>query len=103
MVKLKLKNFHQYKNRISIYNVDIDKILKLNKISLGRMGFKHFIGYEDGKKVGPLNIILSKMSTYRRDYDVTKHMTFFIKNGEMKNLETKDLIVSLFTIKISKN
>ena len=102
-MKLKLKNFHQHKNRISIYNVDIDKILKLNKISFGKMGFKHFIGYEDDKKVGPLYIMLSKMTAYRRDYDVTKHMTFFIKNGEMKNLGTKDLIVSLFTIKISKN
>ena len=53
-VKLKLKNFHQHKNRISIYNVDINKILELDKISFGKMGFKHFIGYEDGKKVGPL-------------------------------------------------
>ena len=43
------------------------------------MGFKHFIGYEDGKKVGPLQIMLSKMSAYRRDYDETKHMPFLYK------------------------
>ena len=36
--------------------------------------FKHFIGYEEGKKVRFLCIMLPKMSPYRRDFDETDNM-----------------------------
>ena len=41
-------------------------------VSLGKKSFKYFIGYNDGKKVRPLCIILPKMSKCRREFDETK-------------------------------
>ena len=61
-----------------MYYVDINKIVVSSKFSLGKKGFKYFIGYEDIKKVRPLCIMLLKMTTYRRDFDETKY-TFFNK------------------------
>ena len=55
--------FHQHKNPISMYYVDINKIVVSSKFSLGKKGFKYFIGYEDIKKVRPLCIMLLKMTS----------------------------------------
>ena len=52
-----------------------------------KKGFKYFIGYKDAKKIRPLCVFLLKMSTYRKDFDETKYMSFFIKNDELlKNM-----------------
>ena len=48
--------------------MDINKILVFDKISLGKNGFKYFIGYKDGKNIRPLCILLPKKSAYRRDF-----------------------------------
>ena len=40
--------YHQHKNPISIYDVDIKKILVPTKFSFGKKGFKYFIDYKDG-------------------------------------------------------
>ena len=58
------------------YNLDINKILVSNKVSLNKKGFKYFIGYKDGKKSRPLCIVLPKMSPNRRDFDETKYAFF---------------------------
>ena len=42
--------FHKHKKPISLYDVDINKVLVSNKVSFGERGFKHFIGYKDGKR-----------------------------------------------------
>ena len=42
---IKKHKFHQHKNPVSMYNVDINKTLVANKVSFGKMGFKYFIGY----------------------------------------------------------
>ena len=52
--------FHQYKRPISINNIDINKIVVSNKVSLGQNSFKYFIGYKDAKKIRSLCIFLSK-------------------------------------------
>ena len=70
-------------------------------------GFKYFISYKDWleKKVRPL---------YKRDFDETKYISLLGKNEELLKkynkiwdksaiLLKKDLIVKLFTLKISKN
>ena len=67
--------FHEHKNRISIYDVGINKILKSNKVSVRKKSFKYFIGYKDGEKVRSLCIMLPKISAYRRDFDETKYMS----------------------------
>ena len=56
-----------------------------NKVSFGKKGFKYFIGSKDTKKIRPLFIFLPKMNKYRKDFDETKYVTFFIKDD--KSLE----------------
>ena len=68
-----------------IYDVGSKKILVCKTFSFGEKGFTYFIGYKDGKKVKPLCVIIPKISTYRRDFDETKYMSFLIKND--KSLE----------------
>ena len=75
----KKRKCHKYKNSISVYHIDINKILASSKVSFGKNGFKFFIGYKNGKEPRPLRVILPKLSTYRRDFDETKYMSFLIK------------------------
>ena len=52
-----------------------------------KKGFKYFIGYKDAKKIRSLCVFLLKMSAYRKDFDETKYMSFFIKDDELlKNM-----------------
>ena len=62
---------------------DISKKVVSNKISFGKNNFKYFMGYRGGKKVKPLCIFLPKTSAYRRDFDKTKCMSFFIKDEKL--------------------
>ena len=57
--------FHQHKTRMSIYDVNVDRIVVNNRVSFGKKGFKHFIGRKDDKKVRPLRVILPKISAYK--------------------------------------
>ena len=50
------------KNFTNIKDISIKNIVVSNKVSFGRKGFKHFIGYKNAKKIGCL-----KISAYRRD------------------------------------
>ena len=49
-VEIQKQKFYQYKQLISIKNIDINKIVVSNKFSFGKKGFKYFIGYKDAKK-----------------------------------------------------
>ena len=42
--------FDQCKSPILIDNIDVNKIVVSNKISLSKIDFKYFIGYKDAKK-----------------------------------------------------
>ena len=48
--EIQKQKFHQYKELISIKNIDIKKIVVSNKVSFGKKGFKYFIGYKNTKK-----------------------------------------------------
>ena len=51
-------------------DVDVEKVLVSNKISLSEKNYKYFIGYlYNGNKVKPLNIMLTKTSAYVKMYD----------------------------------
>ena len=78
MVILKLENkFHYHKKPISIYGVNIDRIVVSNKVPFGKKGFKSFIECKNEyEKVTPLCINLQKMSAYRRDFNETQYMSF---------------------------
>ena len=72
----------QFRYPILIYDVGSNKMLVCKTFSFGKKDFTYSIGYKGGKKVKPLCVMLPKMSTYRRDFDETKYMSFLIKNDE---------------------
>ena len=72
--------FRQYKSPISIDNIDANKMVVSDKISFGKIEFKYFVSYKDAKKIRPFCIFLPKMSTYKRDFDKTKCISFLIKD-----------------------
>ena len=45
-IKVKKQKFHQYKNPISIYNVNIDRIVVSNKVHFGKKGFKNLLEWK---------------------------------------------------------
>ena len=66
--------FHQHKSPISIYVVNIDRIVVSNKV----------LGYEDdSEKIMPFCILLPKMIACRKKIDETKKMSFWIKDDEL--------------------
>ena len=75
-IEIQKQKFHQHKEPISIKNVDINKIVLFNKVSLVKKNLPYFIGYKDAKKNRPLCISVPKMSTYRKDFDESKHICF---------------------------
>ena len=77
------QKFHQYKEPISIKNIDINKVTVFNKVSFGKKRFKYFIGYKDDKKIRPLCVFLPKQTAYRKDFDETEFMSFLRKDDEL--------------------
>ena len=84
---IEIKNFFFYHHKAPILGgvVDIQKMLVSNKISFGEKNYRYFIGYlYNGNKVKPLNIVLSKTSTYVKSYDgQTKWMYFLIGDDDL--------------------
>ena len=72
--------FHQYKNSISINDIDVNEIEVSNEFPFGKQDFKHFIGYKVNKEIRPLCIFFPVMSIYKRYSDKTTCMYFMIKN-----------------------
>ena len=79
LVIMKLKNLLDFGKKF-ISKLNINKILVSNEVSFGKKGFKYFIGYKDAKKIRPVCIFLIKVSAYRRYFDETKYVSFFIKD-----------------------
>ena len=65
-------------------DIDIDKVLVFNKISLGEKNYKYFNDYlYNGNKVKPLNIMLPKTSAYVKSYNPqTGWMYFLIEDDD---------------------
>ena len=113
-IKIEKNKFYHHRTPIFLGDVDIEKVLTVNKISLGQNNYRHFIFYlYNGNKVKPLNIMLPKTSAYVKSYDgQTKWIYFLIKDGELlekynticdkvsADVKKKNLIVSLSIIKI---
>ena len=82
-IEIQKQKFNQHKGPISIKNLDINKIVVSNTVSLGKKEFKYFIGYKRAQKIRPWCIFLAKMSTYRKDADENKYIYFLIKDDEL--------------------
>ena len=70
-IEIKKQIFYQHKKRISVQNIDINKIVVSNNVSFGKKGFKCFNVSLNVSKcfIRPLCIFLPKMGTYRWKFD----------------------------------
>ena len=76
-IEIKKQKLLQHKRLISIKNRVINKILISNEVFFGKTGLKYFIGYKDAG-IRRLCKFLPEMSTYRRDFNETKYISFLI-------------------------
>ena len=57
--------FHQYKSRILINNIDIHEMEVSNEFTFAKQDFKYFIGYKDNREIRSLYTYFSEMSIYK--------------------------------------
>ena len=62
-IRLNKKEFHKSREPIDLFSVNVDQIVVSDKFKHNE-SFKHFIGYQKGKIVKPLCIMLPQMSGY---------------------------------------
>ena len=63
-IRFDKKEFHKSKQPIDLMSVNVDQIVVSDKFKHRDEGFKYFIGYQEGKIVKPLSIILPQISGY---------------------------------------
>ena len=78
------KEFHKSKKPIDLFSVNVNQIVVSDKFKHNKKVFKHFIGYQEGKIVKPLCIILPQMSGYIKYFENGgKNMSFLIKDDKV--------------------
>ena len=89
---LNKKEFHRLKEPIDLFSVNVDQIVVSNKFKHNKKAFKHFIGYQKGKIVKSLCIILPQMSRYIKCFENgSKNMSFLMNDDEVCNKYDKNL------------
>ena len=74
------------KESIDLFSVNLDQIVVSDKFKHNNKVSKHFIGYQEGKIIKPLCIILLQMSGYIKYFEnCGKNMSFLIKDNEVCN------------------
>ena len=77
-VRVNKREFHKSKQPIDLNLVTVNQIVASDKFKHSGEGFKCFIGYQEGKIVKPLCIILPQISGYIKYFkNSRKNMTFF--------------------------
>ena len=85
-IRLNKKTFHKSKESIDLFSVNVDQIVVSDKFKHNNKDFKHFIGYQKGKIVKPLCILLPQMSGYIKSFENgDKNMSFLIKDNKVWN------------------
>ena len=65
-------------------SVNIDQIVVSDKFNHNNNGSRYFIGYQEGKVIKPLCIILHQMTGYIKHFEYGgMNMFFLIKNNEV--------------------
>ena len=84
-IEIGKNKFYHHESPILFKDLDIERVLVSNKISLGEKNCKYFIDYlYNDQKVKQLHIMLSKTSTYVRSCDgQTKWIYFLIENDDL--------------------
>ena len=79
------KEILTFRNIEIFKDLDIEKVLVSNKISLGEKNYKYFNGnLHNDHKVKPLHMMLPKTSAYLKSYDgQTKWMYFLIEDDKL--------------------
>ena len=78
------KEFHKSKKPIDLMSVNADQIVVSDIFNHNNNGFKYFMGYQEGKIVKPLCIILPQMSGYIKYFEYGgQSMSFFIKDDRV--------------------
>ena len=71
------KEFYQSKQAISLYSVDLDKIVVSSKWKINEITYKYLCGYLNNDVIQPLCVILPQMNGYIKYFDNGgKNMTF---------------------------
>ena len=84
-IGLNKKGFHKSKEPIELMSVIADQIVVSDKFKHNNESFKYFIGYQEGRIVKPLCIILPQMSGYIKYFENgSKNMSFLIKDDEVR-------------------
>ena len=76
-IRVNKKEFHKSKEQIDLMSVNVDQIVKSDKLKDNNEGFKNFIGYQEGRIVKRLCIILPKMSGYIKYFENCGKTCFF--------------------------
>ena len=80
-IKLNKKEFHKSKQPIDLKSVNVDQIVVSDKFRYSDVGFKYFIGYQEGEIAKPLCIILPQMSAYIKYFgNGRKNMASLVKD-----------------------
>ena len=83
-IKLNKKEFYKSKQPIDLKSINVDEIVVSDIFKHSDEGFKYFIGYQEGKIVKSLCIILPQMSGYIKYFvNGGKNITFLIKDDEV--------------------
>ena len=81
--RLNKKEFNKSKEPIDLMSVNVNQIVVSDKFKHNNEGFKYFIGYQEGKIVKPLCIILPQMSEYIKYFENGgKNMSLLIKDDD---------------------
>ena len=83
-IRVDKKKFHMSKKAIDLMSVNLNKIVVSDRFNYNEDCFKYFIGYQKGKIVRPLCIILPQMSGYIKYFEYgSPNMSFLIKDDEV--------------------
>ena len=83
-IKLNRKEFHNSKESIDLFSADLDQIVVSDRFKHNDEGFRYFVGYQKGKIIKPLCIILPQMNGYIKYFENGgKNMSFMIKDDKV--------------------
>ena len=62
------KEFYSSKQAISIYSIDLNKIVVSNKLKINDKTYKYICGYLNNDIIQPLHVILPHIDEYIKNY-----------------------------------
>ena len=96
------KEFYSSKQAISIYSVDLNKIVVSNKLKINDTTYKYICGYLNNDTIQPLHVILPQINEYIKYFDDSggggENEKIYKKYNEIweviRNLLKKDFTIS---------